>query len=167
MRAMTTGVFSLQLPRLLLSSLCMLWTLAGCAADGGTSAAASEARAMEATPAPLLNTYWKLHQIGNGPHVGAFDNQPEAHLVLQEGTGRFHGAGGCNRLQGSYSLEGRWLQLSAVTTTRMACAQGGRMEQVFLATLPKVNSYSIQGQKLLLSDADGQVLLRLEAVYLR
>lgn len=149
--------------RMGVSSLCMFWVLAGCAA----LPVPSEAEAMEATPAPLLNTYWKLHQIGNGQHVGAFDNQPEAHLVLQEGTGRFHGAGGCNRLQGSYSLDGRWLQLSAVTTTRMACAQGGRMEQVFLATLPKVNSYSIQGQKLLLSDADGQVLLRLEAVYLR
>lgn len=152
--------------RLSLSSLCMLWALAGCAADTGPSAPVTEAEAMAAVTAPLLNTYWKLRQIGDGPHVSAFDNQPEAHLILQDGTGRFHGAGGCNRLHGSYSLDGRWLRLAAVASTRMACPQGRRMEPVFIDTLPKVRSYAIQGQKLLLSDADGQVLLRFEAVYL-
>lgn len=152
--------------RLSLSSLCMLLALAGCAADTGPSAPVTEAEAMAAVAAPLLNTYWKLRQIGDGPHVSAFDNQPEAHLILQDGTGRFHGAGGCNRLHGSYSLDGRWLRLAAVASTRMACPQGRRMEQIFIDTLPKVRSYAIQGQKLLLSDADGQVLLRFEAVYL-
>ena len=116
---------------------------------------------------PLLNTYWKLRQMGDGSHVSAFDNQPEPHLVLQSGSSRFHGAGGCNRLHGNYSLDGRWLRLSAVASTRMACPQGRRMEQMFLTTLAQVRSYSVQGQKLLLSDADGQVLLRFEAVYLR
>ena len=105
--------------------------------------------------------------MGDGSHVSAYDNQPEPHLVLQSGSSRFHGACGCNRLHGNYSLDGRWLRLSAVASTRMACPQGRRMEQMFLTTLAQVRSYSVQGQKLLLSDADGQVLLRFEAVYLR
>ncbi|MDR2300288.1 MAG: META domain-containing protein [Comamonas sp.] len=151
---------------LALSSLCLLWALAGCAADVSQPSPMREAEAMEAMTAPLLNTYWKLRQIGDGPHVSAFDNQPEAHLILQDGSGRFHGAGGCNRLHGHYSLDGRWLRLAAVVSTRMACPQGRRMEQMFIDTLSKVRSYAIQGQKLLLSDADGQVLLRFEAVYL-
>ena len=150
-----------------LGALCMLWALAGCAAEGNQATGTSEAEAMAAEPAPLLNTYWKLVQMGDGSHVSAYDNQPEPHLVLASGTGRFHGAGGCNRLHGSYSLDGRWLRLSAVASTRMACAQGRRMEQLFLDTLPQVSSYAVQGQKLTLSDADGRVLLRFEAVYLR
>lgn len=156
-------------PRLILAALGMLWGLSGCTAETGPPAAMAEteAQAMAAVQAPLLNTYWKLRQMGDGPHVSAFDNQPEAHLVLESGTGRFHGAGGCNRLHGSYSLDGRWLRISAVASTRMACAQGRRMEQLFLSTLPQVSSYAVQGQKLLLSDAGGRVLLRFEAVDLR
>ena len=163
----------LRVPRLMLCSLAVLWALSGCAAtaDKPPLGETAEARAMAAVTAPLLNTYWKLRQIGDGPlggtFVSAFDNQPEAHLVLEQGTGRFHGAGGCNRLHGSYQLDGRWLQLAVAGTTRMACAQGGRMEQLFISMLAQVSSYAVQGQKLTLSDADGRVLLRFEAVYLR
>lgn len=149
-----------------LAALCMLWALTGYAAEVQPPSGISESEAMAAEPAPLLNTYWKLVQMGDGSHVSAYDNQPEPHLVL-ESSGRFHGAGGCNRLRGSYSLDGRWLRLSAVTTTRMACVQGRRREQSFLSTLAQVSSYAVRGQKLALSDADGQVLLRFEAVYLR
>ena len=171
MHAMSGIIRLSQLPRLVLGAIGVLWALAGCAADGGISAeppsASGEAQAMAEVQAPLLNTYWKLRQMGDGSHVSAFDNQPEPHLVLQSGSSRFHGAGGCNRLHGNYSLDGRWLRLSAVASTRMACPQGRRMEQMFLTTLAQVRSYSVQGQKLLLSDADGQVLLRFDAVYLR
>lgn len=149
-----------------LAALCMLWALMGYAAEIQPPSGMSESEAMAAESAPLLNTYWKLVQMGDGSHVSAYDNQPEPHLVLESG-GRFHGAGGCNRLRGSYSLDGRWLRLSAVTTTRMACVQGRRREQSFLSTLAQVSSYAVRGQKLALSDADGQVLLRFEAVYLR
>ena len=148
-----------------LSALLLLGSLAVGAADAGP--AASEGEAMAAVPAPLLDTYWKLVQLGDGPHVSAYDNQPEPHLVLETGSGRFHGAGGCNRLRGNYSLDGRWLRFSAVGGTRMACVQGMRREQLLLATLAQVSSYAVQGQKLVLSDAEGRALLRFEAVYLR
>lgn len=148
-----------------LGVLLLLGVLAGAAADAGS--VATEGDAMAAVPAPLLDTYWKLVQLGDGPHVSAYDNQPEPHLVLETGSGRFHGAGGCNRLRGNYSLDGRWLRFSAVGGTRMACVQGMRREQLLVATLAQVSSYAIQGQKLVLSDAEGRVLLRLEAVYLR
>ena len=155
-------------------ALGVLWGVVGCAAPQvgdkmpapESSAAMTEAQAMAAVQAPLVNTYWKLVQMGES-HVSGYDNQPEAHLVLESGAGRFHGAGGCNRLHGSYSLDGRWLSFSAVARTRMACAQGMRMEQSFVSTLEQVGAYSVQGQKLALTDADGRVLLRFEAVYLR
>ena len=173
MSAITTTVLpalrGLRVPRLMLCSLAVLWALSGCAAtaDQLPLNQTAEARAMAAVTAPLVNTYWKLRQIGDGPHVNAFDNQPEAHLVLESGSGRFHGAGGCNRLHGSYQQDGRWLRVTLAGSTRMACAQGTRMEQLFVSTLAQVSSYAVQGQKLTLSDADGHVLLRFEAVYLR
>ena len=48
-----------------LGALCMLWALAGCAAEGNQATGTSEAEAMAAEPAPLLNTYWKLVQMGD------------------------------------------------------------------------------------------------------
>ena len=154
MHAMSGIIRLSQLPRLMLGAISVLWALAGCAADGGMSAeppsASAEAQAMAEVQAPLLNTYWKLRQMGDGSHVSAFDNQPEPHLVLETGSGRFHGAGGCNRLRGNYSLDGRWLRFSAVGGTRMACVQGMRREQLLLATLAQVRSYAVQGQKLVL-----------------
>lgn len=122
---------------------------------------------MAAVQAPLRNTYWKLVQMGDGSHVSAYDNQPEPHLVLETGGGRFHGAGGCNRLRGSYHLDGRGLRFGEVSSSRRACAKGMDSERLFVATLAQVRSYAVQGQKLVLSDADGQMLLRFEAVYLR
>ena len=103
-----------------LGALCMLWALAGCAAEGSQPIGMSEAEAMAAEPAPLLNTYWKLVQMGDGSHVSAYDNQPEPHIVLEIGTGRFHGAGGRHRLRGGNRLAGRWPRLRAGTATRMA-----------------------------------------------
>ena len=118
----------LRVPRLMLCSLPVLWALSGCAATADQSPLnqTAEARAMAAVTAPLVNTYWKLRQIGDGPlgstSVSAFDNQPEAHLVLESGSGRFHGAGGCNRLHGSYQQDGRWLRLTLAGSTHGLCS---------------------------------------------
>ena len=123
--------------------------------------------------ATLVNTYWKLLRFGDGSHVDVYDHQPEPHLVLQSlaatepDKAQFHGAGGCNRLRGSYTLQGHWLRFGPVARTRQACAQGMRSEQEFINRLGRVTSFAVQGQRLLLSDADGQPLLRFEAVYLR
>ena len=150
-----------------LGALCMLWALAGCAAEGNQPTGMSAAESMAAEPAPLLNTYWKLVQMGDGSHVSAYDNQPEPHIVLESGTGRFHGAGGRHRLRGGRRLDGRWLSVYAGRRRRMDSVKGRLREQAFLSTLAQVSSFAVQGQKLALTDADGQVLLRFEAVYLR
>jgi hypothetical protein len=121
---------------------------------------------MAAVPAPLLNTYWKLVQLGDGPHVSAYDNQPEPHLVLETGSGRFHGAGGCNRLRGNYSLDGRWLRFSAVGGTRMACVQGMRREHCCWQPWPRSAAMPCRGRNWCSAMPRG-VLLRFEAVYLR
>lgn len=42
----------------------------------------------------------KLVQMGDGSCQRVEDNQPEPHIVLEIGTGRFHGAGGCKPAAG-------------------------------------------------------------------
>lgn len=114
---------------------------------------------------PLENTYWKLNRLGETP-VTAVDNQREAHLVLHAEEARVAGSGGCNRLMGSYDLEGEALSFGRLATTMMACPAGMQTERAFLDALEEVAAWEVDGKTLTLSDADGEPLARFEAVHL-
>jgi putative lipoprotein len=61
--------------------------------------------------ASLVNTYWKLLEVaGNAAVVG--DNGPEPHMILQVQEERLVGSSGCNRLVGTYQVNGDRLRLS-------------------------------------------------------
>lgn len=122
--------------------------------------------AMEApVDEPLVNTYWKLTRLGEAP-VEVVDNQREAHLVLHEEDQRVAGSTGCNRLMGGYRLAGQALSFGQMATTRMACMEGMDTEQAFLAALDRVAAWDVEGKSLTLTDAQGEVLARFEAVHL-
>jgi putative lipoprotein len=111
---------------------------------------------------PLRETYWKLAQLGE-KQVAPADQQREANLVFQTDQNRVTGSGGCNRLTGSYVLEGHSLRFGGIASTRMACMQGMETETEFLAALDKVRSWRIIGQQLELYDAGGKLLARFTA----
>ena len=54
---------------------------------------------------PLENTYWKLTRLGDTPVTGG-QKQREPHVILNSETRRVGRSGGCNRLVGSYELNG-------------------------------------------------------------
>jgi copper homeostasis protein (lipoprotein) len=115
---------------------------------------------------PLRNTYWKLVRL-NGEPALAFDNQREAHLVFNLNEPRVSGSDGCNRLMGSFELDGDKLRLSRLAGTMMACADGAAQERAFLDALGKVDAWQVRGSHLELFDTQRQVLARFEAVALR
>jgi putative lipoprotein len=109
----------------------------------------------------LLDHQWTLAEVnGKTP-----ENQtPQAYIKLDQKTQRIEGSGGCNRLMGSYQLEGHKLHFKEVGATMMAC-DGDVMnqERAFLAALSATESYRIHGTTLMLLGKDGKVLARLEA----
>jgi len=110
----------------------------------------------------LVGTYWKLMLLDGKP-VTVADDRREAHLVLDE-DGRVSGSTGCNRLMGSYRLQGDTLTFSQLASTRMACpGDMAKLEQAWLAMLSETAHYSIEGQSLILEDADDQALAELKA----
>ena len=110
----------------------------------------------------LVGTYWKLMTLDGQP-VAVADNQREAHLILGE-DGRVSGSTGCNRLMGSYRLEGDTLTFSRLASTRMACpGDMAMLEQAWLAALAETAHYSIAGQSLELQNADDRALAELKA----
>lgn len=115
-----------------------------------------------AAGATLENTPWKLTRLGD-ISVSAPSPQREAYLLLDPKNHRVSGSGGCNRLMGSYELNGEQLKFGQMAGTMMACPEGMDTEQAFLKSLGQVIKWKITGRNLDLFDADGKVLAHFES----
>lgn len=83
-------------------------------------------------------------------------------FVRFEADGRVVGDAGCNRFFGSYEEDGDTLKIGPLGTTRMACIPDMMAtEKRFLDALGKAAAFSRQGIHLVISDADGAVVLEL------
>ncbi len=112
----------------------------------------------------LENTEWKLTDLAGAP-VKSASQQAEAYLVLNSENHRVSGSGGCNRLMGSYELDGDRLIFNQMASTMMACIKGMDTEKKFLDALDRVKTWKISEQQLSLSDAGGKVIARFSAVH--
>jgi copper homeostasis protein (lipoprotein) len=110
----------------------------------------------------LENTYWKLTRLGDEP-VFLGEQQREPHLVLHSGDGKVAGFGGCNRLTGSYSIDGSTIAFFDIASTMMACADGADTEREFSAALANARSWRLLGEHLDLFDGTGDLVARFEA----
>jgi copper homeostasis protein (lipoprotein) len=111
---------------------------------------------------PLRGTNWKLVRLGGAPlEVSA--GQAEPQLVFASDAPRVSGSGGCNRITGSFTLEGDRVHLGPLVGTMMSCANAMEQEQRFLTSLNHVERYRISGRQLELLDGAGAVLAQFEA----
>ncbi|MBX3636720.1 MAG: META domain-containing protein [Rubrivivax sp.] len=83
-------------------------------------------------------------------------------LRLDPEQPRVNGFAGCNRLMGTFELDGTRLVFGSAATTRMACLDGEDVEQRFLQAYGAVRAWRIEGGELLLTGADGATLLRMK-----
>lgn len=75
--------------------------------------------------------------------------------------GTVAGSTGCNRFTASYTVDGDALEIGTAASTRMACEPPfAAAERRFLAALDRVAGWETAGGELVLSDADGNELLR-------
>jgi copper homeostasis protein (lipoprotein) len=115
--------------------------------------------------ATLVNTYWKLMRLG-GAAATVGEGQREPYFILQIDGQRVAGSGGCNRLMGSYAVEGDRLTFGPLGGTRMACPEGMEQEHAFHAALGKTATWRITGERLELFDAVGKSLAQFESRYM-
>lgn len=101
---------------------------------------------------------WTVAAIGNAAITG------DPPLTLSIGQGRYGGYAGCNRYGGPVTQTGGSIAFSPAAATRMVCSERGRMEreQALLDLVAAAQSWSIEGNRLLLSDGSGQVVLTLD-----
>ena len=73
--------------------------------------------------------------------------------------GRISGFSGCNRLMGSYSLEGKMLTFSQLGGTKMFCFDTQELEDRFMKTVAKTNFWKYKRGKLCLFDKNKTVIM--------
>ena len=113
----------------------------------------------------LLNTRWRLVAIDEQA-VQVAAGQREPWLQLMGDGNRLRGFGGCNGFQGRFAQGSDGLQMRDLAATRRTC-DASAQEARFLDALRATASRQIVGDALRLRDAQGQVRLRFEALYLR
>ncbi|MEQ8231330.1 MAG: META domain-containing protein [Gammaproteobacteria bacterium] len=116
----------------------------------------------------LTNTYWRIVRLG-GSTVTVADARREPHLILRadDSGRRFSATVGCNRVNGSYTLEpGDSVRFDAAMSTRMACPPSlDATESALLDALGRSARWQVEGATLELRDAAGTPLALLEAVH--
>jgi putative lipoprotein len=114
---------------------------------------------------PLENTYWRLTQLARAKVIAGPQREP--HLILHASSGRVSGYAGCNKLSGSYEVEGDRVAFARIAGALSGCAAGMETEKEFLGALRQASVVRVDGQALELLDASGNVVARFEAVHLK
>jgi heat shock protein HslJ len=136
--------------------------LAGCVYDSPQTQGAAPTM----STAQLLNTYWKLTELGDQVITTAQDTR-EMHFVMESENPRVHGFSGCNLMMGGYVLNGNALKFEQMGGTLMACSASMDLEKKFLAMFGDVARWEIAGETLTLVNADGKTLAVFESRYLK
>ena len=99
----------------------------------------------------LDGTSWTLYQIGQDVILDS-----TATLIFADG--QVQGKATCNRFFGPYEQDGAQLSFGRLGTTRMACKNMDQ-ETDYLAALAAVTTYRLQDGRLVLADAQNDLLV--------
>ncbi|RDE09372.1 YbaY family lipoprotein [Pelagibacterium lacus] len=119
------------------------------------------AEAEAAMPAELAGTAWRLSLLG----AEAANEGVESTLRFEAGGASLGGNGGCNSYGGNIAFaEDGSFAIGQVAATLMACDPASmEQEQGFFAALQAATAYGIEGDTLILIDAEGNRLATLTA----
>ncbi len=114
---------------------------------------------------PALFGVWNVTQITAENGTPLADVTGADIFVNFTETNRIFGKSGCNRFFGTYNVTsgnlstGYEINVSSLGSTMMYCVNNMETEQIFLKTLESAKIYTIEEQKLSLSDDEGNSLL--------
>jgi heat shock protein HslJ len=112
---------------------------------------------------PLEETFWLLESyvdLQGGTHTVL----PRTQVTIAFQDGKISGSDGCNQYFGTYSLEGSKLTITPEGSTMMACPELIMTQAAaFTAGLSSTAAYEIQGKTLTLKNAEGGMVMVLQA----
>jgi heat shock protein HslJ len=145
-----------------MKSFICLWSVAAFLVVSSGCSTMGQQKVAQAAPATLLNTHWRLTQVGEVV-VPNPAGAREVYFALQSENPNVVGFSGCNRMFGHYALAGEQLKFDQMGGTRMFCDARMELEQRFLAMFEFVTSWKIAGNSLQLLDSAGKTVAGFEA----
>lgn len=128
--------------------------------DTGVNA---EYHRLEKVDRMLVEKYWKLVELYGKPVTSPV----EAHVIFHIEGSRYSGNAGCNRISGSYrARDNARISFSQPAATQMMCLSMDT-ETMFKDVIVRADSYSVQGDTLVLNRARMAPLARFVAVYMQ
>ncbi len=129
-------------------------------ADAKGSTILTFTRTVPPATEPLIGTNWTLDSFHTADAVSSVIFGTTITAVFSD-DGRVAGSAGCNRYFAQYNITGTSLSISGIGSTKMYCTTPGVMQQetTYLASLDLVKTFTIQGNRLTVSDAKGIPML--------
>ena len=94
------------------------------------------------------NQQWVVVEMKGVP-VQQSGGRRDAHISFDVTAKRFSGNGGCNQINGNYSLDKKEIKFTELLSTKMSC-NDIEFENTFLSTLSSIDRYEVRGNDLLL-----------------
>ena len=94
------------------------------------------------------NQRWVLVELKGVP-VQQSESRRDAYINFEVAEKRFTGNGGCNQINGSYTLDKDDIRFTDVVSTKMSCSDID-FENTFLSALGSIDRYEVRGNDLLL-----------------
>jgi heat shock protein HslJ len=94
---------------------------------------------------------WVLIELKEVPVQISGDLERNAHINFLPSTKNYKGFGGCNKINGSYSISKSKIKFSAITAKLAPCPDVP-FETTFLSSLNSVDKYAINGDIMTLFD---------------
>ena len=91
---------------------------------------------------------WVLVEMKGVP-VQQSGGRKDAHITFDVATKKFSGNGGCNQINGNYSVDKKEIRFTEVLSTKMSC-NDIEFENTFLSALNSIDRYELSGTDLLL-----------------
>jgi heat shock protein HslJ len=105
---------------------------------------------------------WQL--VSHGPASGQAGAAPDVDASIEFGAdGQLSGNVGCNGFGGEYTVEGNVINFGPIISTKMFCdGPVGEQEATTLAVLSESATFSLEGDTLTITSADGNSAIVLE-----
>ena len=100
---------------------------------------------------------WVLVEMKKVP-VQQSGGRRDAYIDFEVGQRLFRGNGGCNQINGNYTLDKKNIEFRDIVSTKMSC-EDIDFENTFLSLLSKVDRYEVRGNDILLKKKRETVLV--------
>jgi heat shock protein HslJ len=102
---------------------------------------------------PLAGTSWQWEKVSAADGKTTASKNPSKFLLAFSGDGKMSSSTDCNRLTGSYTVDGSKLSIGPLAGTKMAC--GESQESLYSGALAAAASFAISGDTLTITLRDG------------